>query len=256
MVHGIDVFRTAFAGFSENYVLIGGTASDMILNLEGVPFRATKDIDIVLVVENLTPEFAKAFWAFVEAGGYKVFETKQAEPKYYRFLEPTNKEYPFMLELLSRVPDGIDYDRPGVITPIPVDDTVESLSAILLNDEYYGLIIESKVLIDGVPVVSKDALIQLKARAWMDLSDRRANGEVVKGDDIRKHVKDVIRFFATLRPKDTNQLEEGSIKVDMTEFLSRLGKSGIILGDVVPALKGVPIETMVERMSGYFGMVA
>jgi hypothetical protein len=36
--------------------------------------------------------------------------------------------------------------------------------------------------------------------------------------------------------------------------LARLGESGIILGDVVGALKGVPIEDMVVRMSGYFGI--
>lgn len=35
-------------GFEDQYVIIGGTACDLIMENEELPFRATKDIDIVL----------------------------------------------------------------------------------------------------------------------------------------------------------------------------------------------------------------
>lgn len=39
-------------GFEDQYVIIGGTACDLIMENEELPFRATKDIDIVLIVRK------------------------------------------------------------------------------------------------------------------------------------------------------------------------------------------------------------
>lgn len=51
MVKGIELFRTAFAGFADSYILIGGAACDVLLERAAVPFRVTHDLDIVLCVE-------------------------------------------------------------------------------------------------------------------------------------------------------------------------------------------------------------
>ena len=59
MAYGTEMFKQHFRDFAEQYVLIGGTACDLLLNEAGMPFRATKDIDMVLVVEALTTDFAK-----------------------------------------------------------------------------------------------------------------------------------------------------------------------------------------------------
>lgn len=72
MVKGLDLFREHFSGFRDRYVLIGGTACDLAMTEAGLSFRATKDLDIVLCVEALDVEFAKAFWAFVAAGRYQI----------------------------------------------------------------------------------------------------------------------------------------------------------------------------------------
>ena len=255
MVHGLSVFAKAFGGFSSNYVIIGGTASDMILSLEGGEFRVTRDIDIVLMVENLNAEFCVAFWAFVADGGYEVYETKDGAPKYYRFMRPKNTDYPAMLELLSRVPDGIDYERPGVIVPLPVDEIVQSLSAILLNDEYYDLIRRSAQNIDGVPVVSKDALIQLKARAWIDLSNRKEAGEGVSSNDVGKHLKDVVRFYATMVEGDRCEITDEAIKVDMREFVRRIREIDpqVLRPEaVVRYLKGQTFHDIADFLTEYF----
>ncbi len=50
MVHGIEVFREYFKEYSHQYVLIGGTACDILLDDLGSSFRATKDLDIVLII--------------------------------------------------------------------------------------------------------------------------------------------------------------------------------------------------------------
>jgi hypothetical protein len=71
MVVGLDRFRTHFADFADQYVLIGGTATFLVLDEAGLDARMTRDLDIVLCVEALESDFIKAFWAFVHAGGYQ-----------------------------------------------------------------------------------------------------------------------------------------------------------------------------------------
>jgi hypothetical protein len=70
MVKGLGVFQDWFAPYADQYVLIGDTAASLTMEEAGLTFRATKDLDIVLHVEALTPAFGAAFWRFVEAGGY------------------------------------------------------------------------------------------------------------------------------------------------------------------------------------------
>ena len=88
MVIGVDRFRAHFAGHEHQYVLIGGAACELIMDEVGLDFRATKDLDIVLVVEALDSAFAERFWAFVEEGGYEVRERSEGAKVLYRFQKP------------------------------------------------------------------------------------------------------------------------------------------------------------------------
>ena len=72
MVRGLDVFQSWFAEHADQYILIGGTAASLAMEEAGLAFRATKDLDIVLHVEALTPAFGQVFWRFVAAGGYAI----------------------------------------------------------------------------------------------------------------------------------------------------------------------------------------
>ena len=47
MIRGIENFREWFRGYEDQYVIIGGTACDLLMTEEGLDFRATKDIDFV-----------------------------------------------------------------------------------------------------------------------------------------------------------------------------------------------------------------
>lgn len=45
MVTGLDRFSRHFARYTDQYVLIGGTACTLIMQEAGLDFRATKDLD-------------------------------------------------------------------------------------------------------------------------------------------------------------------------------------------------------------------
>ena len=53
MIKGLDVFRLHFEHYTDRYVLIGGVAATLAMEEAGLDFRATKDIDLVLVVEAM-----------------------------------------------------------------------------------------------------------------------------------------------------------------------------------------------------------
>ncbi|QFJ56010.1 hypothetical protein [Pseudobutyrivibrio xylanivorans] len=71
MVKGLETFRKYFEGDEDKYVLIGGAACDINFTNNEASFRATRDLDMVLIVEALTPEFGEKFWDFIDEGGYQ-----------------------------------------------------------------------------------------------------------------------------------------------------------------------------------------
>ncbi|MCR3955520.1 MAG: hypothetical protein NUK57_04430 [Gudongella sp.] len=50
MVHGLEKFKEYFKNHTSQYVFIGGTACDIIMDDLGATFRATKDLDMVLIL--------------------------------------------------------------------------------------------------------------------------------------------------------------------------------------------------------------
>jgi len=105
MVRGLTIFREHFKDHNDKYVLIGGTACDILMENLGLHFRATKDLDIVLIVEALDSGFANILWDFIKNGKYKNIQKSTGKKLFYRFYDPEEKSYPYMLELFSRVPD-------------------------------------------------------------------------------------------------------------------------------------------------------
>ena len=51
-VRGIERFADAMSGCKGGYVLIGGGACSVLFDNEGDSFRATEDLDIVVIVEG------------------------------------------------------------------------------------------------------------------------------------------------------------------------------------------------------------
>ena len=176
-------------------------------------------MDIILVVEALNSDFAEKFWEFLKEGNYETRQKSEGERKYYRFLKPGNDEYPFQLELFSRNPDLLELSEDAHLTPIPTDEDLSSLSAILMNDDYYDFTIENSKVENDLHLASIETLICLKAKAFLGLRERKESGEKIDDRNIRKHKNDVIRLALMLTEEHSLELPK-SITDDMKEFMN------------------------------------
>ncbi|ETZ24317.1 hypothetical protein [Pedobacter sp. V48] len=221
MVRGFEAFREYFKEFPDNYVIIGGTACDIILENNALVPRATKDMDIILIVEALAPGFVARFWEFIAKGEYERQEKSSDDRQYYRFAKPGNKEFPAQIELFARKPDVIELSEKAHLTPIPVDDDLSSLSAILLDDVYYEYMIGHSSVEDGIRHANTEALICLKAKAFLEISQRIAEGVKEDTKHLRKHKGDVFRLAITLAPAEKFELPE-HIKSHLIIFMKSI----------------------------------
>ncbi len=218
MVVGIDKFREHFAGHEDQYALIGGTACDLLFANAGIDFRATRDFDMVLCVEIVDEKFAAAFAGFLESGGYEARQKSDGHKEYFRFLKPSDHAYPYMIELFSRKPGGIDIPDEHVYTKVPVGEDDLSLSAILLDEHYYAALQTSRTVLDGISLLTEELLIPFKAKAYLDLTKRKGDGEQISDKQINKHRNDVFRL-AQLLPADLRVDIPEPIRKDFQEFL-------------------------------------
>lgn len=210
MVRGLDTFARFFADDEARYVLIGGVATYLMLEDAGLPARATKDLDIVLIVEALDADFGAKLWKFIRRGGYEVREFGESGHNFYRFAKPSDPAFPLMLEFFARAPGVLPLAPDSHLTPVPFEHQVQSLSAILLNADYYRFLHAHTFRLAGVNVVTEKALIPLKARAWLDLSERRAaDATAVDSRDINKHRNDVLRLSQLLTDSERIHVPPG-----------------------------------------------
>lgn len=116
MVEGLDRFVAHFADDLDGFVLIGGTACTVFFEQQGLTFRATRDLDVVLFIDVLSTAFFDRMWDFLNEGGYHGKERSDGRPLLFRFSQPTAPEYPFQIELfcgrlpgasLPRIIDGL-----------------------------------------------------------------------------------------------------------------------------------------------------
>ena len=85
-------------------------------------------------------------------------------------MKPANQEYPYQMELFSRDLYLIDFPEDAHLTPIPVSEDLSSLSAIIMNDDYYHYTIEHSRLEDGIHIANIESLICLKCKAYLEMS--------------------------------------------------------------------------------------
>jgi len=228
MIQGFDGFKKWFANYEEQYTIIGGTACDILMAEEGMDFRATKDIDLVLILEALTPEFGKRLWAYIMEGQYQHCNKSTGSPQFYRFSHPKSEKFPVMLELFSRRVEALQLPQDAVLTPLPMEEDISSLSAILLDDDYYAFLRNGKVVVDGVTVLGPAYLIPFKAKAWLDLSVRKEQCGQVDSKSIRKHKNDVFRLTELINPEIKIQAPDTVLR-DVHEFVMRMEQESVDL---------------------------
>ena len=252
MVRGIDSFREWFQGYEDQYVIIGGTACDLLMTDGGLDFRATKDIDLVLIVEAVNDRFAARFWDYVTDAGYEHMNRSTGVPQFYRFSNPQSRDYPQMIELFTKRPDVIVLPEDAMLTPLPFDEEISSLSAILLNDDYYDFLKLGKVRISGVVVLDAPYLIPFKAKAWIDLSERKAAGEQVDNKNIRKHKYDVFRLSELLGQNEKAIIGvPDTVRNDMHIFLDKMVTEDIDMRGL--GIRGRTKDEIIHQLRGLYG---
>ena len=223
VVGGIEAFREAMVGHEDEYVLIGGGACSVLFDREAVPFRATKDLDIVVLVDQGGSGFARALWSFIKSNDYDCWRHAAGGCSYYRFVLPKNSpsatRLPEQIELFSRHPDFTLENEESEITPLPFDEDVSSLSAIILDDGYYEFIQKHVSMVDGIPMLDVIHIIPLKMRAHIDLNRKHEAGRHVNDKDLVKHRGDIAKLALLLSAGDKLPLE-GRMRDDAEAFIS------------------------------------
>ena len=93
-------------------------------------------------------------------------------------------------------------------------------------------------------------LVPFKAKAFQDLSNRRADGEKIDSSDIKKHKKDVLGLVQLFSP-GTSSVAPDSIRSDMVAFCEKALLEGVLLKQM-----GIPmtLEESVELIRRAYGL--
>lgn len=193
-MYGLDTFREWFKGYEDNYTLIGGTACEILLNESNLTFRKTKDLDTVFTFESFSDIFYNRLLSFLEAGEFDSYvEKTTGNVRFFRFLNNKSNGFPTKIEFFSRGLD-INFDNKKYTKLLLEDgEYAESLSAIVLDPNYYKLLKEGRVIISGVTVLSLFYLIIFKMKAYVNLLEESTKRHV-NSDEINKHKNDVFRL--------------------------------------------------------------
>ena len=91
----------------------------------------------------------------------------------------------------------------------------------MLDENYYKCIENGKQVIDDISILGPEYILLFKARAWLDLTQRKGSGEPIDSKNIKKHRNDVFRIFGLLSPDQRIDLA-GAIKADLSQFIETM----------------------------------
>jgi len=157
--------------------------------------------------------------------------------------------YPAEMELFARKPEMLVLTEDSHLTPIPIDADISSLSAIVMNDDYYAFLNAGKRIIGEIPIIDTEHLIPLKARAWLDLMRRKTNGETVDSKKIVKHKNDVFRLYRILDP-GIKSLVPPEIQQDMKTFLDAMQTEEIDLRSL--GIRGNTKASIIAELTAHY----
>lgn len=251
-MQGLDKFREYMSGFRSHYVVIGGVATVLTLEDRGLPARATKDVDMIIICQPESKFYMKRFWEFVKAGGYKLWKPDDKEdthPCFYRFIKPDNREFPIQVELFSKVPEYVEVPEDVHIVHIPMEGYTSSFSAIIMDEAYYDFAVTHSEIVGDIRILKPEALIVLKAVAFLENQRLKEKGDPVDQKDIDKHKKDVYRLAYVFNGSERFEVND-TIKERLRAFVSEVEKNPI---DGKNMMRGQGIPTM--SMKNFTGLL-
>ena len=137
------------------------------------------------------------------------------------------------------------------MVPFATTPGLESLSAILMDEGYFALVKATGVVREGMPLLSGDGLVPLKARAFLDLDQRRRRGERIDQADVKKHRNDVLRLTRTFGLESFDLSE--SIKNDLRVFINHPEIKALDIGTLLSIVPGVDsVEAVLQLMIEHF----
>jgi hypothetical protein len=247
MIKGLDHFKEYFREHSENFILIGGVATYLLLDEVGAPrLRSTKDLDIVLIMKP-SFEFLKAIKDYIKLGNYEIQKGNTGQAAFYRFQRPKGDEFPVMIELFATAEGNLDLSEGQHIVPVANEAGIESLSAILLDDDYYAIIEKNAVENDGIFILNEKALIPFKAKAYLEIKGRGGDSR-----EWKKHRGDIINLTVAFLNEDSEEKLTGKVRDHFLEFMQELKR------DLTPEIirgaceQKTPVETVINLLEGTF----
>lgn len=238
---GLSHFQDYCKDLDDNYVVVGGFATIMLLDkeLEGHG-KATFDIDLVLLT-NSSVEMAQRIKSYITEGEYKIQVGEKDQYKYYRFIEPQKENFAKEIELFASNENELDLTDSQRIIPVDPEEGLYSLSAIMLDPEYFNMIKNNVDKSGQAPCTNTQATIMLKMSAFYDLKNR---GE----DKWKKHRRDILKLALLLTGEERIELI-GRMKQDFDSFITHLDEEVTdkmikSFGDGLPIVKKDVIDTM------------
>ena len=151
-----------------------------------------------------------------------------------------------MIELLSRHPDVLGEPKGFVIEPLPLGNDTSSMSAIMMDDDFYHFTIEHSRLTDGIRHADPVALVALKAKAYLNLVADKQSGKHVNSKDIKKHRSDVLKNVVII--EDSSVEVPAPIAACINEFVDSIRDNWDELADSLAVSLGQDKEFVSELL--------
>jgi hypothetical protein len=126
-----------------------------------------------------------------------------------------------MIELFSRKTNNFDLKFNSPLTPIHIDESIVSLSAILLDDAYYNSLVRGKRIVEGYSLIEIETVILFKIKAWIDLKQRKEDGKQIDSKNIKKHRNDIFRLLINVNPSTRVEIVD-EIQEDLNEYIDMI----------------------------------
>jgi hypothetical protein len=155
-----------------------------------------------------------------------------------------------MIELFTTRPETITPAPDQHVIPVLTEERHASLSAILLDPDYFQFILGQREMLDQLPLVKPSGLIPLKAKAWLDLAGRRRQDPTsVDKADVDKHRTDIFRLASILPAGLTADLPR-PLADDLSAFLAAFPPDSPELGPIRQALRAAGISMPPDLLAG------